>query len=153
MSKEQQEEVQQSVDCTLIRVGRYELFTTRKAGNVILAEASELRAFWEALFPSLTKEFYDKNKWCKRFTVNCQESAIFTYVRDMDERSQKKGFHQVLPSAVFYPVIDVVWFVKYASELTFDELNNLHNLISSCIRLSNLSSSSEQQSESDFHKC
>jgi hypothetical protein len=48
MSKEQLETVRQSVDFTEICVGPYSLYTTQGSEGIILAEANELRAFWEA---------------------------------------------------------------------------------------------------------
>jgi hypothetical protein len=140
MSKEELETVQQSVDFTEVRVGPFALHTIRSDGDIILAEANELRAFWEALFPSLTNDLHDRNRW-SAFKTSCPTAAYFEYVRDLDERYQRKekGFHKVLHSAGFFPVVEVVWFVKFASGLLFHELDNLQNLISTCIRLSNVS--------------
>jgi hypothetical protein len=110
MSKLQLEEVQQSINFTKICVGSYDLFTTTRRGeDVILAEANELRAFWEALFPNLTKDLHDKNKW-GLFKAKCKETSCFHYVRDLDERylQKVKGFDQVLSLAGFYPVMDIV---------------------------------------------
>jgi hypothetical protein len=146
MSKEQLETVQQSVDFTEIRVGPYALHTIRSDEDIILAEANELRAFWKALFPSLTDDLHDRNKW-GTFKTTCPTTALFDYVRDLDERSlNKKSFRKVLPSAAFFPVVDVGWFVKFTSGLMCDELINL---ISTCTRLSSCSSPHVQQPESE----
>ena len=103
MSKEQLETAQQSADFTEFRVGPYPLYTTRTDGDVILAEANELWAFWEALFPSLTNDLCGKNMWgaFSRQIVLQPHIIYFDNLRDLDERAlnKTKGFRKVIQSA------------------------------------------------------